>query len=460
MAGGIGSPISKGVVEELDRRKAVIGKATGRTNDDLLFITSKTGWIKLSSSVNTLTPEESEQVLTLGGRKSVNGSNTLAGYNILMGGLLDPNRGLRQGIDTTGAYNQSAVYNNALRSTGIRPMPGITSMTVKSKNTYGTLREAEVKFMVWTLDDFEMVEKLYLRPGFTILLEWGHSLYLNDKGGLEKTIETVPNQFFQNGITVDKITNSIRDIRKRSNNNYEGMLGTIKNFSWNYTANGGYECSVSIISTGEILESIQVRFDPQHRLPREECVDPTTTKGRKASKSMYHHFSQKLSTITSTPFTKADVQEVSETFASKLEDFTGYYHKAQRDDTGAMDDDLPIHWIPMRTILEIFNKHISMIDLSKPEDTPDHRYVNFNTKYTNQDGEYISSKYLTSDEHFSIDPLVCVLPKIATVTPIKAAPAPAPTTDQATVQKVVGPVDAYKVDSSGVVRGRETGGGI
>jgi hypothetical protein len=338
-------------------------------------------------------------------------------------------------------------------------MPGITGLSVQSKNTYGTLREAEVKIMVWTLEDFEMVERIYLRPGFTMLLEWGHTLYVNDAGGLEKTIETVPNEFFQNGITMNKITNTIRDIRLRSNNNYEGMAGYVKNFSWNYTANGGYECTVTIISTGEILESIQVRFDPQHRLPHEECVDPTTTEGKKASKSMYHHFSQKISKITSTPFTKADVEEVSKVFASKLQDFTGYYHEAQRDDTGLKDEDLPIHWIPMRTILEIFNKHISMVDLSKPEDSPDHSYVNFNTNYTNQAGEYISSKYLTSDEHFSIDPMVCVLPKLATVTPVKAPPAP-PVTNQAAVKKVVGPVDAYKVDNSGVVRGRETGGGI
>lgn len=416
MAGGIGSAISGKVVNQLDLRKSVIGKTSNKTREDLLYTTSKTGWVKLSSSVNTLSDEEDARLATGVGRMSINGSSILAGYNILMGGLLDPNRNLRAGIDTTGKYNPGAAYNTDLNSTGLRPMPGITGMSVKSKNTYGTLREAEVKFTCWTLEDFEKMEKLYLRPGFSMLLEWGHSLYLDETGKLQTTIETVPNGFFSNGVNMAGILENIQELREKSSFNYEGMIGYCKNFSWNYTSNGGYECSVSIISTGEILESLQIHFDPKKRIPVDEMDDPDSTEGKVQKKSIYHYFIQKLQKIDNNPFTKSDLANEAKTFAQPLQDFTGYYYEAQMDDHWMWDEDIDLHWVPLRTVFDIFNKHISMIDLSKKPGSPDYTYITINTDFADPiTGEYVSSKYLTSDGHFSIDPMVCVLPKTATV---------------------------------------------
>jgi len=177
MAGGIGSPVSAAVATQMEKRQAVVSKTQGKTNDDLLYLNGKTAFVRLSSSVNTITPAEQERFRIQEGRLDIKGDSTDAGYNILQGGVLHPNRGLREGINTSGYYDESAAYNNRKESTGIRPMPGITSMTVKSKNSLGTLREAEVKFTCWTLEDFELMEKLYLRPGFTLLLEWGHYVY-------------------------------------------------------------------------------------------------------------------------------------------------------------------------------------------------------------------------------------------------------------------------------------------
>jgi len=91
-------------------------------------------------------------------------------------------------------------------------------------------------------------------------------MYIDNTGTLITTIETIPNGFFANGVTMSSILKGIADIRTKSCYNYEGMIGSCKNFSWTYLPNGGYECSVSIISTGEILESLALRFYPQLRL--------------------------------------------------------------------------------------------------------------------------------------------------------------------------------------------------
>ncbi len=412
MAGGIYSPLTEGVAEQISRRQALHGKTTQRTNNELMFLTSKTGWIKMSSAVNTLTDEENRLLLNKAGRGDIKGDSTLAATNVLAGGLLDPNGSLREGIgfgegfsiadqDVGSLYN---AYSNRQKTAGIRPMPGITGMTVQSKNTYGTLREAEVKFSCWTLEDFEFMEKLYLRPGFTVLLEWGHSIFLDNSGEVQTLVEPVSQDFFRSGITMQEILNEIKSLREKNSYNYEGMIGYVKNFNWSYTKSGGYECSVSIISTGEILESLALRFHPGQRLPQDEIDNGNSTTGKIQKKSMYHYFHQKLQDVTDDYFDRVDLEEGMPTFSKALEDFRGYYHKVQHDDTGILDEDTPTHWVPIRVIFDIFNKHVSWIDVSKSLGSEDYVYLKFNTDYSQ------SSKYLTSDEHFSIDPTVCVLP--------------------------------------------------
>lgn len=413
---GIGSPVSKNVADQIAARKRVIEKQTGKTAEDLLYLNSKTGWIKLSSSVNTLSEQEVEQLRGGTDPIMIKGDNLTAASNILLGGVLNPEASLRSGIDSI-ATNTAAegvlsyyAYQNRANSSGIRPMPGITSMNVKSKNTYGTLREAEVKFICWTLEDFETMEQIYLRPGFSVLLEWGHSMYIDNNGKLIKEIETIGNKYFDSGITMSGILNDIADIRTKSSYNYEGMIGYIKNFSWNYTKEGAYDCSVSIISTGEILESLQLRFDPQLRIPAENFSSTFWDAGKEQRKSIFHYFIQKMAGIHLPTFNKKIFKLYAGDVVDQLEDFTGYYHNIQVDDCWYWDTDTNAQWIPLRTFFDIFNKFASPVDRTKAEGTVDRTLTRFNTDYEH------SSKFLTSDQHFSADPLVCVLPKPADLT--------------------------------------------
>lgn len=405
MAGGVGTPVSEDVAAQIAARKASIGKKVGKSAADLLYANAKTGWIKLSSSVNTLSSQEIASLRAGTDPATINGDATLAGHNILLGGLLRPDRGLRRGIETpsnqSDRQSDTYAYQNRAASTGIRPMPGITSMTVKSKNTYGTLREADVKFSVWTLEDFEIMEQVYLRPGFTVMLEWGHSMYIDNSGALNKDIETIGNHFFNPNVTMSQLLKEIAGIRKNTSNNYEGMVGYVKNFSWNYNSNGGYECSVTIISTGEILESLQLRFDPAQRGAIME--DKDTEKGKEQRKSIYHYIIDKMSIIGNVSFGIPRLKEEIGTLADNLKtDYVMYYQKVQLDDGWFLDTDTPMHWIPLRLYLDIFNQLISPVDKTKPKGSPDRTLTRFNVDYEK------SSTFLTSPEHFSVDPTVCV----------------------------------------------------
>jgi hypothetical protein len=403
MAGGIGTPLSSPVVEQLQKRQDAISKTSGRTNQDLLYLYSKTGWVKLSSGVNTLSQAEVSKLRVQEGRLTIKGDNSTAKNNILVGGVIGPDKGLRQGIDVSEGYSKSAAYNNWKNSTGIRPMPGITSMKVKSKNTLGTLREAEVNFTCWTLEDFEIMEKVYLRPGFTMLLEWGHSMYLDNNGNLIKDIETIPDEFFNSGVSMASILQGIADIRKRSSYNYEGMIGYCRNFSWNYLPNGGYECSVTIISTGEILESLAVRFEPKLRIDPADFADPESETGKEENKSVFHFFISKMDQVKTEPsFTRDALVDFTPDLTNKLQPFTAYYYPVEIT-KWFWDKDQPLTWFPLRTFLDVYNAAVSLIDGTKAANSPDRTYAKFNINYAK------SSKFLTSEEHFSVDPVVCLL---------------------------------------------------
>ena len=409
-SGKIGAGIRPNVAQQIRVRGNSLSRTVSKTREDILYQNSRTAWIRLCSSVNTLSQDEINKLNAKQGRTDITGDNSLARNNILQGGLLNPNRALRGGINTSTTVDNFAAYNNRPNSTGLRPMPGITGMTVKSKNTYGTLREADVKISVWTLEDFEMIEKLYLRPGYSMLLEWGHTAYLMNDGAFTTDVHTVsPNLFFGKNVKVDMILNDIDRVRSQTDYNYEGMFGYVKNFSWNFKPTGEYECTVNIISTGEIIESIKSTFDPRLRITDEDQFDDSDSEeGKEQRKSIFHYAISKIAKmgpIFGSTFTNEDLADEAPDLAKVLEPFTGYYDDIQLDDGWFFDTDTPMQWIPLRTFLDIINKMVAPVDNSKSEqDTGSRTYLRFNTDYT------LSSDLLTFPTHFSIDPTICVLP--------------------------------------------------
>lgn len=305
----IGSGISNGVVNQLIAREELIAQKT-KTRDHLLFFNGNGAWARMVSSVNTLTEAQTRDLAV--GSLTVNdavGDNSLAWNNVLMGGTLKqgiPNEptSLKGGIseekyhnpieiDNKGYIKRGDLRTNAYHnyeSLGFRPTPGIQSVSVKSKGTYGTLREAEVNCKVWTLEDLEVMQALYLRPGYTVLLEWGHSLQL-DSDSKQIISEITTYKKFLN----DKIPNPMLTFEKElarkaqeSDFNYDSFVGYVSNFNWSLNEDGGYDCTVNIIAKGSILESIACTFDTSKVYPPEELVSLKTKKGEEERKSIYH----------------------------------------------------------------------------------------------------------------------------------------------------------------------------
>jgi len=269
-----GSPLSEVVSKQFYNRSKINLKTLGReeNGETLVFSRSPTflkkhlfnsAWINIISSVNIVGSQVQDS----------NKGPNLAKKLILSGGSLVWTEGAlvkRSGVDfqkpEVGSYGFKAAYNTNTQ-TGVRPMPGITSFRIVSKNLNGTLREATVEFVVWSLPELEDIEKLFLRPGYHVIVEWGHTYGLDKEGNATSYPIGVTQNYEKFFVlnSADKVYDLIEETRKVNDGNYDGFLGIIKNFSWSFRQDGGYDCSISVISKGEILEALTVRtgFTPE-----------------------------------------------------------------------------------------------------------------------------------------------------------------------------------------------------
>ena len=300
MSEKLGSSISPDLSKQIQAREAKFGAAT-RDKATLEYLNSNSAWVKLRSSVNIVSGDVSKKLRGYGGKKdSTPGNSAIAESLILAGGTL---QGTENEINQKGSRGRSGIsfntktsggsgaYHNS--SMGFKPMPGITDVTSKSKGTFGTLREAEVSFKVWSKDDLDDIERIYFRVGYSALLEYGHSVYVDNSGNIKTFTDanTVnANMWFSQQGSPKAIDMGIEYNRNQTNGNYEGIFGFIKNFSWKLKSDGSYDCTISIISKGVILEGLKESKPTDHLTPDEQAKRDKEQgeKNKEDNKSNFH----------------------------------------------------------------------------------------------------------------------------------------------------------------------------
>jgi hypothetical protein len=239
------------IQKELKRRQD--GMAA-RTPAFLHQLNSRSAWVRMTSGVNTI--DNKGQI-----------TNKLAKNYVLQGGTL--NYSTKETKDGTvdvftqknGLGNASNAYSNRsqggnLNRTGIRPMPGITNVAIQSKGAYGSLQEATVTFNCWDIKQLEELELLYMRPGYTVLLEFGWDFA--KVNGATPSYDILN----QRDITLNDAFAQIYELIDQSGGTYDALLGYVKNYNWAARDDGGYDCTTSIISLGEVLESLKCNWVP------------------------------------------------------------------------------------------------------------------------------------------------------------------------------------------------------
>lgn len=271
------------VDRQIQVRNNVLSKPE-RSPEDLLYITGKTAWVKMTSAVDF------NESSNLAKQYNLYGSDIAKQYQ-LFGGTLWRNKtpdgkefdALRYGIGATKNKGISSSTNYGLggyTEAGFRPMPGIESVTVKSKNQFGSLKEATVTFKCWNMEQLNILESLYMRPGYQVLLEWGHTIYYNNDSS-PKLINGNKIQyidFFNKGLkTPQDVLEQIEIYKLNSGGNYDGILGIVKNFTFSANTDGSYSCMTNLITWGEIVESLKINAAPLSSLSVFGTPDPTNT---------------------------------------------------------------------------------------------------------------------------------------------------------------------------------------
>lgn len=251
--------VSQGFVNGENSDRTTPYGFTSRDSNFLRYTTGKNSWVRMSSFVNV-----NKKI----GSVSYSG-DALSRKYVLEGGTLASDARAKDAFNLrSGVGKQSSVYGGDIdrggnRPLGYRPMPGITSISVTNKSAYGSLRESTIKYYCWDKHQLEELELLFMRTGYTVLLEWGWSQYLDSSNLTDITIENI-NDYriidpFSSKLSNDDIIyNKIEDNNKKYHGNYDAMLGYIKNFSWSLMPNGGFDCSTVLISRGEILSTLKV----------------------------------------------------------------------------------------------------------------------------------------------------------------------------------------------------------
>lgn len=226
-----------------------------RTPEFITYATSATSYLRLMSS----TTIENIQTLNSPYIKSLNlTGNTLAKEAILFGGVQSYQGPLKGGILNTNSTDplNNFAYGWGGTQFGLRPMPGIISANIKTENI-GSLKTSTINIKAYTQAQFEIIDALYLRLGFYVLLEWGHTRHINNDGEPVKEVPSLQNEFFSDDASVNGLLELIIQKRYSSFGNYDAILGKVVNFNWTFEKDGTYNITVIVRSIGDVIETIK-----------------------------------------------------------------------------------------------------------------------------------------------------------------------------------------------------------
>jgi putative chitinase len=251
MANIVGEGFPSEIVSQIKQRQKVYG-SINRTNQELTYLNARTGWCKLVSSVDVNTPPRGIQYT---------GTN-LARKFILFNGTsnqvdkadLRQRYGIWPGTNEIG--NDFYAYGMGGTNFGLNAMPGIISAEVRTE-TRGSLKTAEIKIKANNRNQFDIIDVLYMRLGFTLLLEWGNSSYFKNDGTYVADYTSLADNFLDGTLNYNNAFETIESKRKASCGNYDAIVGKVVNFQWSFLKDGTYDITVIVRSMGDVIESLK-----------------------------------------------------------------------------------------------------------------------------------------------------------------------------------------------------------
>ena len=304
--GIIGRPFSKWMKEQVEVRQRVLGSGFNGNKrnfnnslpDSQSPFLNSSPWIRMVSSINLATftdkqreessvPKSTKTVLQKLEEKSEFASfidnfkgEGLAKNFVLFNGVTPRNGSMYSGITKEDSATSSNIFGGAYGfgdletiqdGQGFVPQPGITSVDFKYQND-GALSKATVSIKAFSKFQFQIIDILFQRPGYTVLLEFGHSIFLDNEGNTQYAGEgeytsTRPFELmFEGPLPQYKLAAAILKEKTKWRGNYEGNFMKIVKWNWSFNTDGTYDITVSLVGVGDVINSLKANVSPSERL--------------------------------------------------------------------------------------------------------------------------------------------------------------------------------------------------
>ena len=294
----IGEQFDELLLFEIDKRQSIHGSGLNskRTPAQIQYLNNRNAWLKLASSVYVLgestrvdfatkdkqfepktidanedsIPDGIERLKAIGIQDVENFTGNLLAqkgvlFNTLSEATFKEDGTFDKYIPRSGVSKTNSLYNNSsygLGGTnfGLSPAPGLIDADITCVNR-GSIRKAKVNLKAYNKFQFDMIELLYLRLGYTMMLEWGFDKYIDSDNQLQSMGTTlIEDEFFKTSkVTQNSILQKIETYRKLYSYNYDGFFGKVTNFDWTFNPDGTYDISIDLITLGDVVESIAAK---------------------------------------------------------------------------------------------------------------------------------------------------------------------------------------------------------
>ena len=282
-----GERFPKFIREQISLRQTLAGAgfdhkgSNPRTPELLNYLNNRSAWIKMASPVSvlegnnaksqTIVEKKLRKVLLLDpdsyrgkilARKAVL-------FNTIQEQEVGEDNATKKYKPRFGVYNnsnsifdsQNHIYGIGGPGKGPAPPPGIVSVkkTVKDK---GSIEVCNIQIKANNKFQFELIELLYLRLGYFMIVEWGWDKYAyqDDNGAIifEDTGATAIDKFwFNNNQVTGDLFQYIKKLRETYHGNYDGFIGRVTNFNFSLNPDLSYDISIELTSKGSIIESLK-----------------------------------------------------------------------------------------------------------------------------------------------------------------------------------------------------------
>jgi hypothetical protein len=270
--------IPKPISDQIKLRQRKLNLDYGASDIDIIYRNNRYPFIRLTSGINI----DSSVVHSLGLNGLVTSGNDLAKKYKLFSTRFqtkNSNDTFTEDFASNVGYSFATPTSYGFTSNptfGYTPPPGISDVNIKTLNK-GGVRTAEINLIAHNIFQFNIINALYLKLRYCMLLEWGHNVYYdNDRNYINNNID-LSKSFLNSSTSLLDVLTAIEQKQIESCGNYDALVGVVKNFTWNMTPEGSYQIKIELISAGDIAESIQINSALSFTADPEKSIGITDT---------------------------------------------------------------------------------------------------------------------------------------------------------------------------------------